>query len=263
MSNSPIHLVIIDAMNLIRRIHSVQSSPCLTTCLNSLNQIYQHSLPSHTVAIFDEKSAQMEQNNWRFKLYPDYKAGRKPMPSQLEDELASIKSAFVDHGVACWSQEDVEADDLIATLACKAAVNGCQVTVISTDKGYCQLQSTNIAIRDYFQRRWLDARFIQTEYGVSAQALNDYWGLAGISSSKIPGVPGIGPKSAAELIQRFATLDNLYQNIDDIESKWQNRLKKHQAQAYLSKTLATLKTDIHLGGNLSQLRFHYCQSHWD
>lgn len=83
------------------------------------------------------------------------------------------------------------------------ACAGHQATIVSTDKGYCQLLSPTIRIRDYFQKRWLDAPFIASEFGVTPEQLADYWGLAGISSSKVPGVAGIGPKSAAQLLNEF------------------------------------------------------------
>lgn len=85
----------------------------------------------------------------------------------------------------------------------KVACAGHQATIVSTDKGYCQLLSPTIRIRDYFQKRWLDAPFIASEFGVTPEQLADYWGLAGISSSKVPGVAGIGPKSAAQLLNEF------------------------------------------------------------
>lgn len=81
----------------------------------------------------------------------------------------------------------------------KVAQAGHNVTIISTDKGYCQLLSPAIRIRDYFQKRWLDLEFISQEFGVKPTQLTDYWGLTGVSSSKVSGVPGIGPKSATEL----------------------------------------------------------------
>ncbi len=84
---------------------------------------------------------------------------------------------------------------------------GHQATIVSTDKGYCQLLSPTIRIRDYFQKRWLDAPFIASEFGVTPEQLADYWGLAGISSSKVPGVAGIGPKSAAQLLNEFQDLE--------------------------------------------------------
>ncbi len=102
----------------------------------------------------------------------------------------------------------------------KVAQAGHQATIVSTDKGYCQLLSPTIRIRDYFQKRWLDAPFIASEFGVTPEQLADYWGLAGISSSKVPGVAGIGPKSAAQLLNEFQDLEGLYARLAEVPEKW-------------------------------------------
>lgn len=107
-----------------------------------------------------------------------------------------------------------------ATLAVKVTQAGHQATIVSTDKGYCQLLSPTLRIRDYFQKRWLDAPFIDKEFGVQPQQLPDYWGLAGISSSKVPGVAGIGPKSATQLLVEFQSLEGIYENLDAVAEKW-------------------------------------------
>jgi protein Xni len=248
-----IHLLIVDALNLIRRIHAVQGSPCLTTCQNALNQLIQHAQPTHAVAVFDEDD---RANSWRHQCLPDYKAGRSPMPENLQQEMPQLRAAFEALGVACWHSAGNEADDLAATLATKVAAAGHQVTIVSTDKGYCQLLAPNILIRDYFQKRWLDMPFIKAEFGVEPHQLTDYWGLAGISSSKIPGVPGIGPKTAVTLLQmqEAGTLEALYQNLDVVPDKWRKKLEQHRDLAFACQQVASLKTDVALNGNLQQLR---------
>lgn len=246
-----IHLLIIDALNLIRRIHAVSGSSCITVCEQSVNQLLGHTQPTHAVAVFDEDD---RANSWRHQLLPDYKAGRSPMPDDLRQQLPDIKAMLLSLGIQSWHSNGDEADDVAATLATKVANTGHRVTIISTDKGYCQLLSPSIHIRDYFQKRWLDLDFIQAEFGVQATQLTDYWGLTGVSSSKIAGVAGIGPKSASELLQTYANLELLYQHIDDVPKKWQNKLITHQASAFISRKITTLRTDIQLNGNLQQLR---------
>ncbi len=116
------------------------------------------------------------------------------------------------------------------------------------------LLSPTLRIRDYFQKRWLDAPFIEKEFGVLPQQLPDYWGLAGISSSKIPGVAGIGPKSATQLLAQFPTLEALYEHLDDVPEKWRKKLEEHREMAFLCRDIARLQTDLHIDGNLQQLR---------
>lgn len=246
-----VHLLIVDALNLIRRIHAVQGSPCQETCVNALHQLIRHSNPTHAVAVFDDEE---RHEGWRHQLLPGYKAGRSPMPETLRQEMPLLRAAFQAAGVACWQAQGEEADDLAATLAVKVAAGGHQATIVSTDKGYCQLLAPTIQIRDYFQKRWLDVPFIAAEFGVTPAQLTDYWGLAGISSSKIPGVAGIGAKSAAELLTTFGSLDAIYQQLAAVPPKWQKKLQEHQEMAEICRRVATLRTDLHLEGNLKTLR---------
>ena len=245
------HLLIIDALNLIRRIHAVQGSPCQETCLHAIRQLLLHTQATHAVAVFDDEH---RQNSWRHQLLPEYKVGRSPMPDALQNEMPQLRAAFANIGIHSWHSSGDEADDLAATLASKVAAAGHQATIVSTDKGYCQLLAPQIMIRDYFQKRWLDVPFIAAEFGVKPEQLTDYWGLAGISSSKIPGVAGIGGKSAAQLLQQFGSLAAIYQQIDDVPEKWQSKLRQHQQMAEICQQVATLRTDLQLQGNLRDLR---------
>ncbi|MCJ8676074.1 flap endonuclease Xni, partial [Escherichia coli] len=133
-----VHLLIVDALNLIRRIHAVQGSPCVETCQHALDQLIMHSQPTHAVAVFDDEN---RSSGWRHQRLPDYKAGRPPMPEELHDEMPALRAAFEQRGVPCWSTSGNEADDLAATLAVKVTQVGHQATIVSTDKGYCQLLS--------------------------------------------------------------------------------------------------------------------------
>lgn len=139
-----VHLLIVDALNLIRRIHAVQGSPCVETCQHALDQLIMHSQPTHAVAVFDDEN---RSSGWRHQRLPDYKAGRPPMPEELHDEMPALRAAFEQRGVPCWSTSGNEADDLAATLAVKVTQAGHQATIVSTDKGYCQLLSPTLRIR--------------------------------------------------------------------------------------------------------------------
>lgn len=256
----PIHLLIVDALNLIRRIHAVQGSPCGPACVRALEQLVQHANPTHAVAVFDDEE---RKHGWRHQIYPNYKSGRVAMPESLSQELRQIEEAFIQQGVTCWRSEGDEADDLVATLACRIGQQGHQVTIVSTDKGYCQLLAPEIRIRDYFQKRWLDVPFIEQEFGVTPAQLVDFWGLTGISSSKIPGVTGIGPKAAAAILNQFGTLEEAYRRIEEVPPKWRNKLTEQKEQAFLCRELAALKRDVPLRGNLQDLRFTGARAHRD
>lgn len=113
-----VHLLIVDALNLIRRIHAVQGSPCVDTCLHALEQLIVHSQPTHAVAVFDDED---RAHGWRHQRLPEYKAGRAPMPETLVAEMPTLRAAFEQRGIRCWASPGSEADDLAATLAVKVA----------------------------------------------------------------------------------------------------------------------------------------------
>ncbi|MEF1283888.1 MULTISPECIES: flap endonuclease Xni [unclassified Vibrio] len=251
-----IHLVIIDALNLIRRVHSAQPDPndiarTISTTSRTLHRILSESKPTHIIAVFDHH---LQERGWRAEILPEYKQNRKPMPEPLLKGLESIQDAWWKIGIDSLLSEGDEADDLVATLAMKVANHNEKVTIVSTDKGYCQLLSPTLQIRDYFQHRWLDEPFIENEFGVKSKQLADYWGLTGISSSQVTGVPGIGPKAAKEILNQFEDIEQAYAS-EALPAKYRKKLDEHIESARRCKQIAALKTDIELGFNLQDIRF--------
>ncbi|MGL5762918.1 MAG: flap endonuclease Xni [Plesiomonas shigelloides] len=258
-----IHLLVVDALNLIRRIHAVheshKTSPeqpvdmarCISQSRNALEQLLQHTQPTHAVAVFDSA---LREPGWRHQLLPSYKEGRPAMPDDLAAALTQFQDAFAEQGVASLTAQDDEADDLAATLAWQVCSRRHQATIVSTDKGYCQLLAPTLQIRDYFQKRWLDLPFVEQEFGVAPALLPDYWGLAGISSSKIPGVAGIGGKTAATLLNRYGSLEAVLAATDHSPALLK-KLSNQGEMAHLCRQVATLRRDLPLGINLQQLRW--------
>lgn len=251
-----IHLVIIDALNLIRRVHSAQPDPndiarTITTTTRTLNRILSESQPTHIIAVFDHHE---QDRGWRAEVLPTYKQNRKPMPEPLMKGLDAIQQAWWELGIDSLLSEGDEADDLVATLATKVASHGEKVTIISTDKGYCQLLTPTLQIRDYFQHRWLDEPFIEKEFGVTPTQLADYWGLTGVSSSQVPGIPGIGPKAAKEILTQFKDIEQAHAS-EELLPKYRKKFDEHIESARICKQISALKTDIELGFNLQDLRF--------
>lgn len=251
-----IHLVIIDALNLIRRVHSAQPDPSdiartINTTTKTLNRIISESQPTHIIAVFDHH---LQDRGWRAQVLPNYKQNRKPMPEPLLEGLDKIQQAWWDLGIDSLLSDGDEADDLVATLAMKVANHGEQVTIVSTDKGYCQLLSPTLRIRDYFQHRWLDAPFIEAEFGVKPEQLADYWGLTGVSSSQVPGIPGVGPKAAKEILTQFNDIEEAHAS-DELAPKYRKKFDEHIESARVCKQVSALKTDIELGFNLQDIRF--------
>ncbi len=196
-----IHLLIVDALNLIRRIHAVQGSPCQETCVNALQQLLSHTQPTHAVAVFDDDA---RRDSWRHQLLPDYKAGRPPMPENLQTEMSALRTAFAQAGMPCWAVAGNEADDLAATLAVKVARAGHQATIVSTDKGYCQLLAPTIRIRDYFQKRcWICLLSIRNlVYSRNSYPITGDWPVS--VAAKFPGSPALVLKAPASYYSNLA-----------------------------------------------------------
>lgn len=262
------HLVLIDAMNLIRRIYAVQERPYLMLdelsvktkqqiihntkvhAKNALQKIIEQHQPSHALAVFD-----CQGECWRYKIYADYKKGRKKMPEHLAASLPDIQDEFLDLGVDSLESEHDEADDLIATLAIKMALNSKKTTVISTDKGFLPLLNEHIHVYDYFNKRYFDEDYVFQKFNVKTNQLVDFWTLTGDSTNKIPGIAGIGPVTASELLQNYGSLSAIV-SADDLKKSVANKLRDGELQLELSKQLLNLKKDIPLGFNLKDIRLN-------
>ncbi|CAM4103449.1 flap endonuclease Xni [Vibrio neonatus] len=251
-----IHLVIIDALNLIRRVHSAQPDETdiqrtIDTTSRTLKRILSETEPTHIIAVFDHHQ---QVRGWREERFPEYKQNRKPMPEPLALGLDAIQQAWWELGIDSLLSDGDEADDLVATLAVKVANQQHQVTIISTDKGYCQLLSPSLRIRDYFQHRWLDQAFVEKEFAVKVAQLSDYWGLTGISGTGLSGIAGIGPKAAREILANHETLEQAFAD-DELPEKYKKKIAGNEQHALLCRELASLKTDLELGFNLQDLRW--------
>ncbi|GAA6173201.1 flap endonuclease Xni [Colwellia sp. KU-HH00111] len=265
------HLVLIDALNLIRRIYAVQERPFVHSkhqlegeladktqqqvlfntkkaCTKALDNILQHQQATHALVVFDS-----EQPCWRYQLYADYKKGRKKMPAHLADELPPIQDAFLHLGVDSLIPAEDEADDLIATLATKMALRGQDVTIVSTDKGFLSLLGPHIQVYDYFNRRYLDDKYVKDKFDVRPAQLIDLWTLTGDNTNKIPGVEGIGQITAANLLNEYGSLSAILKS-DSIKPTIKDKLNNSEAQLTLTRKLLTLKQDIPLGFNLKDIR---------
>lgn len=255
-----IHLLILDALNLIRRIHSVQErqhpnqpetqlEATSATVKRSVATILQEVNPTHVIAVFDS-----DVDGWRKAIYPAYKEGRKPMPDHLHQYLNQLQDALFELGIDSLVSETDEADDLIATLIRPLIQAQHQVTLISTDKGFCQLLAPGLQIRDYFNKRWLDAAFVQQDFGLRPDQLIDYWALSGMSGTNIKGLAGIGGKTAQQLLTEFSSIDAMLA-IQETENKKILQIQQEKIQVELMQRLVRLKDDIPLGFNLKDIRY--------
>ncbi|MBU0674964.1 MAG: DNA polymerase I [Proteobacteria bacterium] len=217
-------------------------------------------LPTHAVfgfinillRVIREKNARYLAVAWdlrgptfRHEIYDQYKANRPPMPDDLASQIPHIHDLVAAYNIFSLESQGYEADDLIASAALALADKGHQVVVVSGDKDLLQLVSKDISFWDPMNDRRFDSAAVNAKYGVEVDHLLDYFALVGDSSDNVPGVPGVGPKTAAGLISLFGSLDSLYQRIDEVDKpKLAEKLKVNREQAFLSRDLIRLKSDL-------------------
>jgi DNA polymerase-1 len=196
--------------------------------------------PTHFAVIFDSAK-----KNFRNDIYSDYKANRTETPEDLAPQFEYIRKAVKAFNLPSIELINYEADDLLATYAKKIINAGAKVTVISSDKDLMQLVSDKIRLYDPMKNKVLGEKEVFEKFGVKPNQVIDVQSLAGDSSDNIPGVPGIGVKTAAELINKYKTLDVLLKNIDKIpQTKRRETLLANKDKAILSRQLVTLKDDV-------------------
>jgi DNA polymerase-1 len=196
--------------------------------------------PTHFAVIFDSAK-----KNFRNDIYSEYKSNRTETPEDLIPQFEYIRKAVKAFSLPSIELINYEADDLLATYAKKIVAAGAKVTVISSDKDLMQLVSEKIRLYDPMKNKVLGEKEVFEKFGVKPNQVIDVQSLAGDASDNIPGVPGIGVKTAAELINKYKTLDTLLKNIEEIpQTKRRETLLANKDKAILSKKLVTLKNDV-------------------
>jgi DNA polymerase-1 len=205
--------------------------------------------PTHIAVIFD-----YSEKTFRNEIYKDYKAHRPPMPEELIPQFRVIRDAVKAFNIACIEQEGYEADDLIATYAKETVAAGGDVTIVSSDKDLMQLVGPAVTMLDTMKNRSIGPDEVRERFGVPPDKVVDVQALAGDSTDNVPGVPGIGVKTAAELINEYGDLDSLLERAGEIkQAKRRERLMEFALQARLSRELVKLKVDVPLEVAVEQL----------
>ncbi len=203
-----------------------------------LLKLLEERSPRYIGMFFDAKGP-----TFRHKKFEDYKANRPPMPEDLVSQLAPIKEVTAGLRIPMIEKEGYEADDLIGTVARLAADQGFQVVMVTGDKDFVQLISDQISIWDPMKDKVLNLDSVAAEFKLNPHQVIDVMGLSGDTADNVPGVPGIGPKTALALIQDFGSMDALYEKIDTIaQKKRKENLIAHKDQAFLSRDLVTIDT---------------------
>ncbi len=213
-----------------------------------LLKLLDEKISDRMVMLFDSKGP-----TFRHTMYANYKANRPPMPEELAVQIPYIHNVTQAFRIPTFSLPGFEADDLIGTTAIKAQEDGYYVVIVSGDKDLKQLISDRAIIWDPMKDVLVNLQDIQ-DTGITPAQLVDAMGLSGDSSDNIPGVPGIGPKTALTLIQTFGNLETLYQQVDTITKKKQHQnLIQYKDQAFLSRDLVRLDTQAPIDFNVAEL----------
>jgi len=208
--------------------------------------------PTHIAVLFD-----YSEKTFRNEIYQDYKAHRPPAPEELVPQFSLIRTAVQAFNIACIEQEGYEADDLIATYAKHALAESGDVTIVSSDKDLMQLVQSGVTMLDTMKNRSIGPDEVRERFGVPPDKVVDVQALAGDSTDNVPGVPGIGVKTAAELINEYGDLDTLLERAGEIkQAKRRERLIEFALQARLSRELVRLKVDVPLVVPVAQLGLH-------
>ena len=216
--------------------------------LNIMLRYMEEERPTHLLAAFDRKEP-----TFRHLKYKEYKGTRKPMPEELREQVPLMKEALSSMGIPVVTQVGIEADDILGTIGREAEKEEFSVVIVSGDRDLLQLATDHTKIKipktkaggtvteDYY------AADVEELYGVTPTEFIDMKGLMGDTSDNIPGVPGIGEKTAAKLIKSYHSIENAHAHLEEIKpAKAKNNLEEYYDQALLSKDLATIKTDCDL-----------------
>lgn len=223
--------------------------------VNMLKSLLRQYNPSQMAVVFDAKGP-----TFRNEMYSDYKAHRPPMPDDLRTQIAPLHKIIQAMGLPLLCIGGVEADDVIGTLARQASASGRHTLISTGDKDMAQLVDSHVTLINTMTDTLLDPEAVKAKFGVGPELIVDYLALMGDKVDNIPGLPGVGEKTAAALLQGLGSIANIYQHLDDVAQlsfrgakTMAAKLTEHQAQLDLSYQLATIKCDVALPYQLADL----------
>jgi len=217
--------------------------------LNMLQKFLKDFRPEHIAVVFDAPG-----RTFRDELFTEYKAQRPAMPDDLRAQVAPLLEIIAAQGLPLLRVAGVEADDVIGTLACRAAAAGQRVLISTGDKDMAQLVDGSITLINTMTNTTLDRDGVKQKFDVYPEQIIDYLALIGDSSDNIPGIDKVGPKTAAKLLAQYGSLDNLIAHLEEIAGKVGENLRLGRATLELSRRLATIRTDLELPLSLGELR---------
>ena len=225
-----------------------ESTGAVYGIVNMLRRLMREQDTPHFVVVFDAPG-----KTFRDRLYREYKANRPPMPDELRSQIDQVHAVIKALGLPLLSIPDVEADDVIGTLAKAAPAAGMDAFIVSGDKDLAQLVGPGVVMCDSMKNVVYDEKGVEEKFGVPPDRIIDFLALVGDTSDNIPGVPKVGPKTASRWLMEYGSLDTLVANADGIKGKVGENLRGSLDQLALSRKLATIKCDVPLEKELEAL----------
>ena len=213
--------------------------------------------PDYVVVAWDKKGTSTAK---RSAIYPEYKAGRKKAPDDFYEQIPLLKDFLKTLGWPLFETDGYEADDILGTLAAQANKLGVEANLITSDLDMLQLIDENTKVfamkRGFSDIEEFDLEYFENKYGLKQSQFLDLKALQGDSSDNIPGVPGIGPKTATQLLQEFFTLEGIYENLENIKPAWRKKLEAGKDSAFMSKKIAEIFLDAPVELNFEDADIH-------
>lgn len=218
--------------------------------INMLRKLLNEHKPDAMVVIFDSKVP-----SFRTEISSEYKATRPPMPGNLQVQFPYVKAFVAGMGMPIVEKEGFEADDVIATMVRQVEGKDLQVSIVTSDKDMMQLVSDRVFIVDTMKNAVLGEKEVEAKFGINPCLIADFLALAGDSSDNIPGAPGIGEKTAQELVAQFGTIEQMYAQVDEIRKPAvKEKIVNNRDRVEMSKRLATLRSDVPLEIDIEALK---------
>src|SRR5919201_1813610 len=216
-----------------------------------LRKLISDHHPEYMAASFD-----LAGPTFRDRIVADYKATRQAMPDDLAEQIAWVHEACEAMGVPILTAPGYEADDVIGTVAARAAADGFEVAIVSIDKDFFQLVHDGVRVYDPREDgAWFDESGVVEKFGVKPAQVTDVLALVGDTSDNVAGVPGIGKKGAVDLITQYGSLDGLLEHAGDLKPKQRDALVTHRVAALQSRELVTIRTDVPVDVDFDALRY--------
>ena len=217
---------------------------------NMLLKFLKEYAPEYLAVVFDSKG-----EVFRNEIYPEYKANRDEAPESLELQFPKIFEVVEAFSIPVVRMEGYEADDLMGTIASANGHGDSKVVLVTGDKDFCQLVSENVTLIDTMKGKSTGIREVREKYGIDPEQMTDFFALVGDKVDNVPGVRGVGEKTASALISDYGDLDGVYGNLAGVKPRVAGLLEEHRDDAYMSRELVTIKTDVPVETGIESFRY--------